>query len=523
MRKWKKLVAVVTLASLMAATVGCGSDGGQGESNVESNAVPESTEEASTGQEELPFVTLRALFPGDELEDAALVYEEKLKELTERDGLNCNIEIDYVSWGDYDTQYLLQLASGTPYDIVHISGDNYYNEARKGAFREITMEEIQTYMPETYAATPEDAWDILSVDGKNYYIPWYAGTVDQYYEFGIRTDKAEELGITVTDVDSLEAYMAAIKAADESEIPIKGAYETFEAVLYDQYYGYGTTPLSYLKIAPDGNGSLDYDNVVLKYETDDYLEYAKRVRTWQEAGYIERNAPSSTNVDTFSAGTSDVLLGNLGYLSMNILTLTTNDSSAKAGIVDVTPNATKYASGYAGNGYAISKNAENPERAMMLLDKLKNDREYHDLTFIGIEGVHYNNVEGDDDLLYYEQTDANAKFPKFGTAMWGWYNKQWARYGTGDLEEYVELDYSFENNAQVSKIAGFSFDNTNVQAEVAAVESVVSQYETILNYGMEADVEGTIANFMKALDSAGINEIKEEFMSQYNSYMEMFK
>ena len=225
-------------------------------------------------EEELPFVTLKALFPGDGVEDSALIYEEKLRELTERDGLNCNIDIDYVSWADVATQYVLQLASGTPYDLIHVNSEQYFNEARKGAFREITMEEIQTYMPLTYAKMSPDVWNLISVDGAIYFIPWYAGTVDGYFEFAVRTDKAAEYGIDVKDVDSLEDFLTA--AVAENPAAVTGSLG--DVVLFDQYFGYGSTPLSYFKVAPDGNGGLDYNTVVLKYATDDYLEYAKRMR-----------------------------------------------------------------------------------------------------------------------------------------------------------------------------------------------------------------------------------------------------
>lgn len=524
--KMRKKFISTLLCVVMAATMltGCGKEAKESGSKDEGTAEVTTTAEATETPEELEFVTLKMLFPGSAPTDSDLVYVEKLKELTERDGLNCNLDIEYIAWADVATQYLVQLASGTPYDLVHISNPDYFSEARKGAFREITMEEIQKYMPETYAKGTSDYWRSVTVDGKIYAIPWYSGTVDSYMAAAIRQDKSEELGIEVTDIVSYENYMAAIKAEDPSAVPMKGAFD-FQTIGWTQNYGFrGFSSLGYLFLQEGSDGELNYDNILLKYETPEYLEFCKMMRRWVLNGYVEQNASSATQDTTasFSAGVGYATNWNLGSLSNAIQQLKTADPTAVAKMVDLTPDATKYATGYMGQGYAITRNAENAERAMMLLDKFKNDKEYHDLSLIGIEGVHYNNVESDDKQLYYEQTENVANFPKFGTAMWGWYNKEWARYGTSDLEEYVNLDYSFENNSIVAKSEGFAFDNSSVQAEVAACKSISDQYNTILNFGMTDDIEGTIAECIAKMKESGYDTILDEFTKQYNEYIAQF-
>lgn len=530
MKASSKIISVFLAAALCGSLASCSGTGAASPSSAgTSQEAPASQADA---QEELPFVTLKVLFPGDEPEDGKKVYVDWLTEKTTEDGLNCCMDIEYIPWADLATKYSLKLSSGTAYDIIHTNGADYFREARNGAFREITMEEIQTYMPETYKNEPEDAWKVSTVDGKMYFIPWYGGTVDGYGVAAIRQDLVEKFNLEeVTDIESFEQYLAGIKENIPSAIPMAGLQDwtnnSFMGAFLLQANGWLKTTEDFFAIGSDGNGDLDYDNVIEVFKTEEFAALCQKIRDWQVAGYIEKNASSSdtTGGDKYAAGAAYVTFGNLGGLTNYANTLKSVDSTAVTKLVDLTPEATKWASGYTGNGYCIGANSENPERAMMLLDKLKNDREYHDTTYIGIEGVHwtpYEDETGAIDDTYYVPTEEASKFPKFGTAHWGWYNKLWARYGTGDSKDYVELDTAFESSAKIAKTADFTFDQTPVEAAYTACTSVLDQYGTILMAGMSDDVEGTIAEMNQRLEEAGYEDVKAAFLEQYNTYMDTY-
>lgn len=65
---------------------------------------------------------------------------------------------------------------------------------------------------------------------------------------------------------------------------------------------------------------------------------------------------------------------------------------------------------------------------------------------------------------------------------------------------------------------GFTFDNTNVTTEMAAVESVLAQYYIPLMCGMAGDVDTAIATLRKQLDSAGIQTIYDELLKQAEAF-----
>ena len=57
-------------------------------------------------------------------------------------------------------------------DRVYTANHAYYREqVDKGGFRELDMDFIQTYLPQTYGVLPESAWEETHINGKIYMVP----------------------------------------------------------------------------------------------------------------------------------------------------------------------------------------------------------------------------------------------------------------------------------------------------------------------------------------------------------------
>ena len=65
----------------------------------------------------------------------------------------------------------------------------------------------------------------------------------------------------------------------------------------------------------------------------------------------------------------------------------------------------------------------------------------------------------------------------------------------------------------------FVFDETPVKAEMAAVNSVKSEYFGPLTLGLVDDVDATIAEMTKKLEASGLQAIYDEFYRQYNEWL----
>ena len=64
----------------------------------------------------------------------------------------------------------------------------------------------------------------------------------------------------------------------------------------------------------------------------------------------------------------------------------------------------------------------------------------------------------------------------------------------------------------------FSFDRSPVEAKVAAVEQVITQYLTPLRYGLTDNLEADLATFFEKANAAGLQEVQDEFIRQYEEY-----
>ena len=68
-------------------------------------------------------------------------------------------------------------------------------------------------------------------------------------------------------------------------------------------------------------------------------------------------------------------------------------------------------------------------------------------------------------------------------------------------------------------LEGFTFDNTNVASQVAAVEANIETYYNPLVNGLVDDVDATIEQFRAALESAGIQDVLDEMERQKEEFI----
>ena len=89
--------------------------------------------------------------------------------LTEK--VNAELEIYYIPWTDYLSNYNLTLARmDGSVDLVGTASDwlDAWPNAKNGAFLELSEEMLQTYAPQTWASVPADHWELCKYDGDIY-------------------------------------------------------------------------------------------------------------------------------------------------------------------------------------------------------------------------------------------------------------------------------------------------------------------------------------------------------------------
>ena len=169
--------------------------------------------------------------------------------------------------------------------------------------------------------------------------------------------------------------------------------------------------------------------------------------------------------------------------------------------------------------YGIAQQSEHPEAAMKFLNLLYSNPEVLNLLDWGIEGKHYVRT-ADGHITYPDGVDSTNS----GYNM----NMTWA-FGNS-FESYIwegnditiwDQARNALANSQISPTMGFTFDNSNVKTELAALENVAGEYRMGLESGSMDPAK--LDDFLSALEKAGVNQVIQEKQNQLDAWLKTGK
>lgn len=421
-----------------------------------------------------------------------------------------NVKVNLVFPGDYETQTQMALAAGDDIDICWTGnwGFDYLTNVAKEAFYPLD-ELLAEYGQDLVAVLPEFGLDACKVNGVIYAIPNYQIWAD-YNALYITEEAAAKYNYDPTTMSSykdLEPLLAQIKADNPSSYPL--------------VIGYSANPftrcrpeLNYTEISGIANvGGVQLDDetcrVVNIFELPQIQEFFDIIYDWNQKGYIRSDSAQMEEEDMVAAmqnGESVVILNTYKpgdevtqepRFGQELITAPYGDPVVTTGQVQATLTA-------------ITANCKDPARAMMLLNAVNTDPVLYNMLCFGIEGVHYNVVDG-------------CAVPVEGTT----YNPQadWAigNQFNGLLREGQSADtWEVTNNLNQAAVAvptlGFTFDPSSVSTQIAAVASVVDEYmDTLITGAMDPAV--VYPEFMAKLDAAGVDAVLTEMQAQIDAWL----
>ncbi len=510
MKKIKKMMALFLTMLMVFGVVACGGDDAGETAPAEETVVEESTESA---EEELEFVTVKFMNYGARPESGNhdKVWA-KINEMLKED-LNCEVEVEY---GGMKEDFALKYAANEVFDIgFNASWFGLIDNAAANAFREITMDEVKEYLPLLYEQLPENAWEQCKVGGKIVMVP------NVNYQYGMscimyRGDLLEKYGLE--PLKTMDDYInyAKVVAANETGL---------EAVAYSNYMPYMVSemadamPLSGGKVYyAVNNDSLDTNpEVYMRAYGEKELEGYKVLRELYESGAWAADAISDTTTAQvkFENGLAASFATNLGTLA-DVVAPKVDAEHPEWKVTIFHPNADKttYLNTFTGNGYSINRNAENAERALMVLNLFMGDERYNYLLKFGFEGINYE-ITDDNKMVLLAAEGDDAHDPG---CTWGFTNTQIALPYATTFRGVEEIAANFEKNRVDFKLQSFVFDPTNVQTELANVNSAMEEYSS-MDYGMNEDVEATYAARKEAMDKAGYQKVIDELNRQIAEYL----
>jgi putative aldouronate transport system substrate-binding protein len=443
--------------------------------------------------------------------------------------LGVSVEIDHIAWSELSSKYPLVLAAGEGVDWIYTADwCQYAQQSARGAFKELTLEQIRRYMPRHFAATPAQAWDQARINGKIYMIP--TSTPDRKVPVMLlRGDLRRRYGLPpVRKVSELGPYLAAVKRGEPGMIPMNldSGYDVaqpFGAILNELVPAY--TPV---QISDNASGSPfvgEYEDPRRPVHSILEEPYASAFRTaagvmkgWYDRGYLNKNpfANAVLSRDSFAQGKSAVAFGN----SQNIQEALAR--AARAGFeVEILPllsrTGTYPADAYTNNGVAVAGSSRNLEKTLQLLDLLMEDPAYDDLVYFGVEGANWQATADGHIGLPPGVTPEGNTYPPDAAGFW-FTNKDLFRPLSSWSPAYVALRARVRGMLYASSFTGYTFAPDRVKTEVANLAQGWMQYAYPLYVGAVPSVERSYANLARKLRAAQIDKVQAEIRSQVAAF-----
>lgn len=525
----KKVLALVLAASMTFGLTACG--GGSSDSAGADNASDTSTESETSnvgGAAEGESSDGEAVAAGDvyfdELQHLIVAFPtwtgapadtqmvtDAVNEIL-REKYNIEVEFQISDSGSYNQTITLALSSGQQVDIMSTLFANYSNMVNQGYLMDLEEDGLfQTYGQGIMDVIDQKYIDACRVGGVLYGI-----TNTRDYAVGrgciaVGTEYLDAIGYTapadaeeiipITE-DELEDIFAKLHAQfPDLEVYRPADNDLVQQTMVDQIGGNNFGVIL---------GTSDELKIVNLFETDEYMNFCKRVYNWNQLGYISKDAAAdTTNVSVMVK--EGVLMGyGTGGKPGSKVQESTGDGR------DMTIFQTKedYVSSSAVASYpwSIPISTANPEAAMVLLNELYSNPELADLIIFGIEGTHYEITE--DGFL---DSSAGTSPDTFATLNWLYPNQYASTPLVGNTADLWERTAKFNEEARQSPASGFAFDSTSIATEQTAVTNVYEEYRKSLEYGF-VDPEVAIPEMVEKMNSAGLQKIIDEKQVQLDAW-----
>ena len=377
-------------------------------------------------------------------------------------------------------------------------------------------------------------------DGKLYYLPSWQGLCGERRGWLVVTEIAELAGDTWIEdteaalnkwrnnysgiedfqavLDQATKYLAAAKEAGK----LGAGINTGRAFGWSMYNGM----YSFLGVGGAEIGITYCDGTFTVKDGvagEHYKLYAKTMADWYKEGYI-RSDIMSVDTSTLTTPKNGEITDTTYVFSCDpYLTEADQEAAIADAGMDMTylpieENAYLILGG--DTSYAIPYCADEPERAMMVLNAIYSQPDLYNTLIYGIEGEDYTkNADGTITTSYVGASPTADD--SYGIQRWIIGSCKNALINNGTEPNYYADLEALEETARVNPFLNFTFDRTNVEGICASILNVYYEYGPQIDNGVAGDNwEELYNNYMAARKDAGIEELVTEFQNQLNAYIE---
>lgn len=379
-----------------------------------------------------------------------------------------------------------------------------------------------------------------AADGKLYYLPSWQGLCGERRGWLVVTEIAELAGDTwIKDTEAalnkwrnnysgIEDFQAVLDQATKYLAAAKEAGKLGAGINTGRAFGWSmyNGMYSFLGVGGAEIGITYCDGTFTVKDGvagEHYKLYAKTMADWYKEGYI-RSDIMSVDTSTLTTPKNGEITDTTYVFSCDpYLTEADQEAAIADAGMDMTylpieENAYLILGG--DTSYAIPYCADEPERAMMVLNAIYSQPDLYNTLIYGIEGEDYTkNADGTITTSYVGASPTADD--SYGIQRWiiGSCKNALINNGT-DPNYYADLE-ALEETARVNPFLNFTFDRTNVEGICASILNVYYEYGPQIDNGVAGDNwEELYNNYMAARKDAGIEELVTEFQNQLNAYIE---
>ncbi len=447
---------------------------------------------------------------GDSQKDDQLVLDRANQYIGKK--ISAKLNIIKVGWGDYSQKMQVAINTDDKWDLCFTCSwtNDYLQNVQKGVFLELDGL-LEKQGKQMYEQIDGRFWEAARVGGKIYGVP-SEKEIGNYPMWVFTKEYVDKYDIPYEEIHSLEDLEPWLKLIKEKEPDIVPMYLTKDY----------TAPTYMDKIQDPVGIEYDDDTLTVKnvFETEKMKSVLKTMRKYYLAGYINKDAPVASDDKAIRRFVTkgdgqpyaDLTWGkDLGYevAVSQIMDIKITNASARGAMT------------------AVNKNSEHPGKAVELLNLINTDAYLRNLLNYGIEGVHWNREQADEqeleavkgkEYVYGFRVKLNEdKAKDYSVPYW----VQGGLFRTYVLDnEPLDKWNSFKqfNDASVEVPSfGFDFNLEPVSVQVAAFRNVLDEFGKALYTG-SVDPDKYLPQLQKKLEAAGIKDVIDEMQKQMDKW-----
>lgn len=477
---------------------------------------------------------------------------DKYEEMVADDPVMSKIHLNftYVAGGDYKDKLTMSLAAQEDYDLMFCGGwhglsgfiqegdfadlSSYFNNddypGLKNAFSEDFTKAMTTYIRQ------EDGTYTTGIYGIN---------LASYYEdsrgFMYREDLRKKYNCDpIVDEKSLMNF---VKTVAENEPDMEGVSLTnffrldspWYSAKHDNVYSqdnvniFGDQTWVYVGLSDDnktvlnavvaGDNEEEFKKLPEGYQYDFITEYTKDRTKWNKYLFESRGTTDVVEPDaaiTYCALTeyeskvkTELEKNPDAEFGFYVIEDAQRNQEEGAVICDMVTN----------NWLVVPEWSEKTDATMKFLDWMFGSKEAHDLFELGIVGEDWTEEGADGYADTGISEDEKYFMPTYSFTL----NPNYVRKSEFVMnDEVINSQYDYilnESTYKLSPLAGFVFDTSNVESEVANISALSNELQLTLSMYDAATAEQKIAEWHKEAEKVGLETVRQELIKQIQEFL----